>query len=105
MGRKQKLIYALGGFILGAALTCGVWLWAGRADSNSASSPEDCPPKVSAAAPGGSSEETSAPVESGAQDSVSPAPTEGPSGAWDSAAVYTGGDTVSYGGRRYRAKW
>lgn len=105
MGRKQKLIYALGGFILGAALTCGVWLWAGRADSNSASSPEDCPPKVSAAAPGGSSEEPPAPVESGAQDSVSPAPTEGPSGAWDSAAVYTGGDTVSYGGRRDRAKW
>ncbi len=26
-------------------------------------------------------------------------------GTWDKSAVYTGGDTVSYGGRRYRAKW
>lgn len=24
---------------------------------------------------------------------------------WDNAAVYTGGDTVSYQGRRYRARW
>lgn len=40
-----------------------------------------------------------------APESTTPAPSWNPSNAWNSAAVYTGGDTVSYGGRRYRAKW
>ncbi|THA30223.1 chitinase, partial [Streptomyces sp. A1277] len=26
-------------------------------------------------------------------------------GAWNSGAVYTGGDTVSYGGHTWKAKW
>lgn len=104
MGQKQKLTYALGGFVLGVLLTCGVWLWAGRAGPGSASSPEDSPPGVSvtpSAGPG----ETAAPAESVAQSTASPAPTAQSAGTWDSAADYTGGDTVSHGGHRYRAKW
>ena len=71
MGQKQKLTYALGGFVLGVLLTCGVWLWAGRAGPGSASSPEDSPPGVSvtpSAGPG----ETAAPAESVAQSTASP---------------------------------
>ncbi len=48
------------------------------------------------------------------ESTAAPRPTEKPpeeppqepsTETWDSAAVYTGGDTVSYQGRRYRAKW
>ena len=86
-------------------LTCGAWLWAGRADPGSASGPEGSPPGASTT-PSASPGETAAPAESAAlPESATPAPTAQPSGTWDSAAVYTGGDTVSFGGRRYRAKW
>lgn len=116
MGRRQKLAYALGGFLFGVALTCAAWLCAGgRAGTGGAPAAESGPPPASAAAPGTEERETvSPPLEEGetasppaevegSQDAASPVPA--PSGTWDSAAVYTGGDTVSYEGRRYRAKW
>lgn len=37
--------------------------------------------------------------------SVTETSVEPSSGAWNSTAVYNGGDTVSYQGRRYQAKW
>ena len=104
MGRKQKLIYALSGFALGVLLTCGVWLCVAGSHPGVVSTPEDEPPGASTV-PGRRTDETAAPAESAAQDNDSPSPSDPPSSAWDRSLVYTGGDTVSYEGRRYRAKW
>lgn len=104
MGRKQKLTYALGGFALGVLLTCVIWLLAGRANSGAAL--ESAPPEAASALPSaGPGEATPPGTGTAVPESAAPAPSENPAGTWDSAAVYTGGDTVSYGGRRYRAKW
>lgn len=104
MGRKQKLIYALSGFALGVLLTCGVWLCVGGDHSGIVFAPENEPPSASTV-PGGKTDETAAPAESTAQGSDSPSPLNPPSSTWDRSLVYTGGDTVSYEGRRYQAKW
>lgn len=77
MERRQKLIYGLGGFALGVLLTCAAWMGAGASGSGGSLAAEGGLPEASAA-PGTELEET---------------------------AVYTGGDTASYKGRRYRAKW
>lgn len=104
MGRKQKLIYVLSGFALGVLLTCGVWLCVGGGHSGVVSTPKDEPPGASTV-PGGKTDETAVPAESAVQDCDSPSPSDSPSSTWDRSLAYTGGDTVSYEGRRYRAKW
>ncbi len=104
MGRKQKLTYALGGFALGVLLTCVIWLLAGRAGSGTAL--ESAPPEAASTLPSAEPGEATPPgTGTAAPESTATAPSENLANTWDSAAVYTGGDTVSYGGRRYRAKW
>lgn len=104
MERKQKLIYVLSGFALSVLLTCGVWLCVGGGHSGVVSTPKDEPLGASTV-PGGKTDEIFAPAESAVQDSDSPSPSDSSSSTWDRSLVYTGGDTVSYEGRRYRAKW
>lgn len=129
MKRIQKLAYVMGGFIFGVLLTTAVWLCIGRradtalnesvdrmagsgeeSDESAASGEE--PDKT--AASGEESDKTAAFGEESDKTAVSEenagqgADTAGAKAAadsWDAAAVYVGGDTVSYAGRRYRAKW
>lgn len=108
MGRNQKLAYALGGFVLGVLLTSAVWLRAGiRQDTGIAAAPEDSHPGALAAVfPDPEPEEQAAPpLEPTGEEPDGSAAPDPPTDIWDSAAVYTGGDTVSHQGRRYRAKW
>ena len=108
MGRNQKLAYALGGFVLGVLLTSVVWLRAGiRQDTGIAATPEDSRPGASVAVfPDTEPEEqTAPPLETTGEEPDGSAAPDPPTDIWDSATVYTGGDTVSHQGRRYRARW
>ena len=108
MGRNRKLAYALGGFVLGVLLTSAVWLRVGiRQDTGIAAAPEDSRPGASAAVfPDTEPEEqTAPPLETTGEEPDGSAAPDPPTDIWDSAAVYTGGDTVSHQGRRYRARW
>ena len=106
MHAKQKLVYALGGFALGVLLTSVVWLCAGiQAGNGAAASPEETQPPRLMATPSPEPVRTAPPQESPEPERDGPAVSEPQAGAWDSAAVYTGGDIVSYQGRQYRAKW
>ncbi len=130
MTRSKKLLYILGGFVLGVLFAAGVWLYAdSRPTGNMGGNPtqgnpteeppmtegtnekeeEEKPPaeedkreedkKEEEKTPAGEEEkeEEDLPVEN-----TSPVPNVP---VWDTAAVYVGGDMVSYQGRRYRAKW
>lgn len=127
MNRKQKLIYALGGFVLGVLLTAALWLCAGT--GGTAGAGPDAGAQTTAGTPDTAGTQDGAALESTSPEAASTLPSAGPSGAvpseagsatpesitpassespadtWDSASVYVGGDTVSYQGRRYRAKW
>ena len=94
MRRIQKIAYALGGFVLGVLLTSAVWLWAkSRPDYISER-------EINAMT---SEEKTTASEDNGGQrEDPVPLPA---ADSWAAAAVYIGGDTVSFQGRRYRAKW
>ncbi len=96
MRRIQKIAYALGGFVLGVLFTSAVWLWAeSRQDYISAASAEKSEREINAMT---SEEKTTASEDNGGQreDPVSlPA-----ADSWAAAAVYIGGDTVSFQGRR-----
>lgn len=107
MGRNQKLAYALGGFVFGILLATAVWLCAEiRQDAGAMAAPEDPQPGTSAtAAPGTEPEQGDPPPENTSEALNGSSASEPPVGDWDSAAVYTGGDTVRYQGRRYRARW
>lgn len=121
MERKHKLFYFFGGFILGVLLTAAVWLYFGSRAATAdrtGSGNERCAPTENAAAPPPESPpdpaETEtrgpdAPEEHGAYtESSSAAAASAPETsvrAWDSGAVYIGGDTVSDQGRIYRARW
>ena len=105
MERKKRVYYGLGGFFLGILTASMVWLCLGqRPDAGPAVSSEK---KQAAASASGSGEQfdQSVPQEEDTAGGENSASFEPQAGAWDSAAVYTGGDTVSYQGRRYRAKW
>lgn len=114
MMRKLKLIYFFGGFILGALVMAVVWLClddrsdtAGPINSeNQQIAQTESAVSSSTEAPSGSAETQDFVIsdESSAYPDI-PSGTETSVKAWDSSAVYTGGDTVSYQGRRYRAKW
>ena len=107
MKQKQKLAYALGGFALGVLLTAAIWLYTGRAsDTGAFSHLKDIPSGTTAVTSRTGPDETAAlraiAEQGGGTSSASYKP---PSDTWDRTAVYTGGDVVSYQGRRYRAKW
>ncbi len=101
MRRIQKMAYALGGFVLGVLFTSAVWLWAeSRPDYISAASAEKSEREINAMT---SEEKTTASEDNGGQrEDPVPLPA---ADSWAAAAVYIGGDTVSFQGRRYRAKW
>lgn len=121
MERKHKFAYSLGGFVLGVLITVAVWLCFGnRHDTVCVTISEDersvqTESSVHSALQGSSScvkTETHEPVvpEESATYSEITSTSKPPVSSlsvrtWDSAAVYNGGDMVSYLGRRYRAKW
>lgn len=102
--RKQKLAYALGGFALGVLLTAAVCLGAGtQTEAGVTAAPEEPQPTASEELPVTGIERT--PLENAEKEDGGSAVSEPQTAAWDRAAVYTGGDTVSHQGRRYQAKW
>ena len=106
MKQKQKLAYALGGFALGVLLTAAIWLYTGRAsDTGAFSHLKDIPSGTTAVTSRTGLDETAALRAIAEQGGGTSSAFKPPSDTWDSAAVYTGGDVVSYQGRRYRAKW
>lgn len=135
MKKIQKLIYVLGGFVFGVLLTTVVWLCIernrdiGGIENLKKSQEEPLFTEVDgeqekdivlgeeADKITGSEEKTDEnavldeetdktviPEENTGQNTNSAGVKEA-ADSWDAAAVYVGGDTVSYQGRRYRAKW
>lgn len=121
MEQKHKLAYSLGGFAAGVLLTVAVWLCFGsRAESPNVTSSEKQQPILtestsqSTDTTWSSSDKTQTYEPSVSENdgdhseitsSLKPSEPDPSVKAWDSSAVYNGGDTVSYQGRRYRAKW
>lgn len=126
MEKRQLFFYALGGFVLGALLSSAIWLWVSLRNPMEASAPslvehfpetetttgESISPHETAA----SSDETpshalapesiaSEKTDDATADTEQTVPLQSSAVLWSSAAVYTGGDTVSYQSRLYRAKW
>lgn len=107
MERKKRVYYVLGGFILGMLTASFIWLCVfqgpamGNADSSEKNQAKTSADSLEEAA------HTDIPPNGDISADLGPGDPEQepPAGTWDSAAVYTGGDTVSYQGRRYRAKW
>ena len=105
MEKKRRFYDVLGGFFLGVLMASLIWVCVGqRPDVTNMDSSEE----NQLTAPAGGSEMSSGtdalPNENTSANKSSPEQ-ERPADAWDSATVYTGGDTVSCQGRRYRAKW
>lgn len=103
MEKKKRIGCALGGFLLGVLTVSLVWFCVGQ-------KPVDSTEKKQAETSVDISEkhsDLSTPLnESSSEDeNIRSSPSGLPTDVWNSAAVYTGGDTVSYQGRRYRAKW
>lgn len=121
MKRKHNLAYFLGGFVLGVLATTVLWLcFGGCHDTADITSSEKEQLAQNESTESSSTESLSGSVKTETQEPAVPdegsAYSDVPSEtelsvpetsvrAWDSSAVYTGGDTVSYQGRRYRAKW
>ena len=101
MERKQRIYCALGGFLLGVLTASLVWLYLGQVSVAPAEENQTDVSADTGVADVSSSSELSTSQEENTSSSV-PWP---PADTWDSAAVYTGGDTVSFQGRRYQAKW
>ncbi|WP_297871258.1 glycosyl hydrolase family 18 protein [uncultured Oscillibacter sp.] len=103
MERKKRIYCALGGFLLGVLTSSLIWSYIARIPAGQeGESRSDVSAEASDEAP-----DVSPPSELGTsrgEPAGSTAP-ESPADIWNSAAVYTGGDTVCYQGRRYRAKW
>lgn len=102
---KRRFYDVLGGFFLGVLMASLIWVCVGqRPDVTNMDSSEE----KQLTAPAGGSEMSSGtdalPNENTSANKSNPEQ-ERPADAWDSTAVYTGGDTVSCQGRRYRAKW
>ena len=114
MMRKLKLTYFFGGFILGALVMAAIWLClGGRSNTAGLMNSENQQSVQTEGAQSASTEASSGSAET--HDSIISdessthsdilSSTETSVKAWDSSAVYTGGDSVSYQGRVYRAKW
>lgn len=116
MKLKNKFLYVLGGFLFGVLLTSAVCLYlVERPDTVAVIGTEtvQAAQTETAAHFEEQSSETENPIAAAPEESsmyseipsVTETSVEPPSGTWDSTAVYNGGDTVSYQGRRYQAKW
>lgn len=93
MERKKRINYVLGGFLLGVLAASLVWFYIGQTPASHAEEKQMETRNTGSAAP-----ELPVDERDGAASELS-------ADAWDSAAVYTGGDIVSCQGRRYRARW
>lgn len=93
MERKKRINYGLGGFLLGVLAASLVWFYIGQTPASHAEEKQMETRNTGSAAP-----ELPVDERDGAASELS-------ADAWDSAAVYTGGDIVSCQGRRYRARW
>ena len=103
MERKIRIYCALGGFLLGALTAFLLWSYVGRMPVDRAEgSQADVPADTQGDAP-----DVSTPLEMDIAREENPGGSmpEPPANPWGRSAVYTGGDTVSYQGRRYHAKW
>jgi GH18 family chitinase len=100
MERKKRIYCALGGFLLGILTASLIWSYLGRVPvDHTGGNQVDVSVEDSDGVP-----DVSPPSELGEEPAGSSAP-ELPADTWNSTAVYTGGDTVCYQGRWYRAKW
>ena len=100
MRKREYVFCVLGGFCAGVLLMALVWYGTSQRPTAEASLPS----QTTNPSPAVSAEEKAAPS---VDTSTAAEPSQFPQtvDTWDSAAVYTGGDTVSHQGRRYRAKW
>ncbi len=103
MEKKKQIGCALGGFLLGALTVSLVWFCFSQ-------NPIDSTEKRQLDTSMDTLEEHSnlsvtLDESTSGDEKSSSSPSEPLADIWDSSAVYTGGDTVSYQGRRYRAKW
>lgn len=118
MDRKQKLVYILGGFVLGVLLTaliCQRISMRYDGDENAKQGESGYGNCVTVdpdtdqngmETPRESTEEDKEESrEENLEENGSFAAQEGSADLWDSATVYTGGDIVSYQGKRYTARW
>lgn len=101
---KGHILSMLGGFCLGVLATALVWVGTSLHKNT-----EPAPSEIKAADPVGSTSTVSsmddAALKMDGSDVTGPVQPAENARAWDSTAVYTGGDTVSYQGKQYRAKW
>jgi GH18 family chitinase len=105
MEKKRRFYDVLGGFFLGVLMASLIWVCVGQGpDVTNMDSSEENQFAASAGGSEMSSGTDALPNENTSANKSSPEQ-ERPTDAWDSTAVYTGGDTVSCQGRQYRAKW
>lgn len=103
MERKKRIYCALGGFLLGMLTASLIWSYLGRVPVGHAGEHQaDVSAEASDGAP-----DVSPPSELGTsrEEPAGSTVPESPADTRNSTAVYTGGDTVCYQGRRYQAKW
>ncbi len=106
MKHKQKLIYALGGFVFGVLLTTVVWLCINRQTNlNTIIASEETKPEIAATLSNVNLCEAIYIEESASSSTMIESPEEVSAALWDNTTVYTGGDIVIYQGQQYRAKW
>lgn len=116
MDRKNKLVYMLCGFAIGVLLTVAVWFCVDKRTDNDfiAGSGTEQPLQTDPSS-NTTVQDLAYLTEEGSEDpavsaegdiySETSSESELLHGTWDSDAVYIGGDTVSYQGRQYRARW
>ncbi len=111
MDKKQRFLHILYGFLAGILFASALWLCAGRQrEDGSLPAQEESDTDIPARTSAGPSIQDTSPADR--TPDVSPSSESHPTDAkndsvpsWDSSAVYNGNDTISYHGRRYRAKW
>ena len=112
----NKFIYASGGFLFGVLLTAALFLCLGKRPDTVAVVGTESAQTAAAETAAYFAEQTSeaeatesvVPSESSTYSEITTATedfSESLSEAWDSTEIYNGGDTVSYRGRKYKAKW
>lgn len=100
MKDKKRWLFALGGFGLGVILTALVWLCVSLLQSAGSAG--------GSSAGGGIKNRFEGDSRLTATDSSTPETPDAPvqvSGTWEAGKVYNGGETVSYNGQQYRARW
>lgn len=105
MERRRTWLCVLGGLAFGVLLTSAVWLCAVTRLSPGTAGAEETHLETAVTSPDAEQDKADMSQEPAEPDPVPSTPQAPSPGAWDSAAVYTGGDAVSYQGKQYRAKW